>query len=189
MHNPFPLCYKKARATCCCFIICLANSPRQLHLSDMATAVPSASTEDLKVITEILTYADVHFRQHLGKDVLWVSDVFFDIAGFSKQGNTIRHARTKNLIHYELSLSSAVGLTELRGFPIVNPIPADTPVAPSSRAKAYFMTTWSVLEFLSGGSTPQAQAVRKALWYFFFTSEKAHLQKQLEEAEQKVRKH
>jgi hypothetical protein len=151
------------------------------------SVLQGATKEDLSVIRDLLTDDDIiRFGQYLNTDVLWNSDAFVDKLGFATKVNAIRNARTKDLIVYDISLKEAVGLTELDGRPIVNPVPASTVVPPSSRTRVRFMGTWDVLEWISGATTDRAAAVRRALWWLFFVSDKEQLKRKLDEAEREV---
>jgi hypothetical protein len=48
------------------------------------------------------------------------------------------------------------------------------------------MGTWEVLEWIGGATTDRAAAVRQALWWLFFVSNKYQLKRKLDEAELEV---
>ena len=146
-----------------------------------------ASSEDIATLRDLLSDEVIlRFGKYMNSDGLWNSDAFVDKIGFDRHDVAIRNARTKGLIACEMSLSDAVGLTAIEGRPIINPIPAGTAVPPKSRARARFMGTQQVLEWISGANTESAASVRKALWWFFFLSDKERMQGKLDEAERKV---
>ena len=139
-----------------------------------------ATAEDLALIRELLTDDDIQrFGQYINSDVLWNSDAFVDKVGFSKKEHAIRNARSKGIIKYNIHVKEVVGLTEIDGRPIVNPLPAGTVIPPRSSARVNFMGTWEILEWLSGATTDRAFRVRKALWWLFFVHDKERMQKEV----------
>ena len=139
-----------------------------------------ATAEDLALIRELLTDEDIQrFGQYINSDVLWNSDAFVDKVGFSKKEHAIRNARARKLVLYDISLKEAVGLLEIDGRPIMNPLPKGTFVDPKSRARARFMRTRGILEWIGGANTERGEAVREALWWFFFTADKERIQKEV----------
>ena len=155
------------------------RSTRAMASSDY-NLLQGATPEDLAVIRDLLTDEDIQrFGQYINQDVLWNSEAFVDKVGFSKKENAIRNARSKGLIVCDISEKEAVGLTEIDGRPIVNPVPAGTVLPPSSRARVNFMGTWQILEWLSGANTERGEAVRKALWWLFFVHDKEGMQQEV----------
>lgn len=151
------------------------------------SVISKASADDLLSIRQLLSDQDIaRLGQYMGENCLWNCAAFVDKVGFTRPDNAIRNARNKGLIICDLPLRKAVGLTEIDGLPIINPVPQETVVQPRERTMVRFMTTIGVLEWLSGAATEKAAAVRHALWWLYFSLNEEHvnsLRKQMTEQE------
>jgi hypothetical protein len=147
-----------------------------------------ATPEDTIIIKEFLDdEAIMRLDQYIDKNVLWNSDTFIDRVGFSKKEHAIRNARKNGLIKYDVPLKRAIGLTSINGVSIVNPLPKDTSVPLKSRARARYMGTRDILEWISGAQTERAKRVQNALWWLCFISDRERMKASLENAEKNVR--
>ena len=147
---------------------------------DPLDLLDEASAEDVEILQDLLSDEDLkRFGLYLKKQVLWNTDAFVDKVGFNKKEHAMRNAKSKNLIRHDMSLKKAVGLMEIGGIPIINPLPADTPVPPRSNTRIKFMGTWDLLEWIGGASTVRGAQVRRALWWLFFTADENKDQKKV----------
>ena len=147
----------------------------------------NATREDLSHVQDLIADSDVAWLcEHMGTEVVWRMETFIDKVGFSHPKSAIRNAKSRGLIMCEMPIRQAIGLTEVDGRKIINPLSAETPITPHTRTVVRFMCTMDVLEWLSGAGTEKAKGVRRALWWVYFIHPKEHVQIELEAAENKV---
>ncbi|ELU01444.1 hypothetical protein CAPTEDRAFT_198058 [Capitella teleta] len=127
-----------------------------------------ATEKDIRVIRGLLADKTlVRFGKYIGQDVLWNCDEFVDEIGFNTRGNAFKSAFSRGLIedNHNIDFTAAVGLTELDGMPIVNPLPADTPLEGNRQKKVKLMKTWNILHWISGAKTDRAE---ENTWIFAY---------------------
>ncbi|ELT99915.1 hypothetical protein CAPTEDRAFT_206517 [Capitella teleta] len=157
---------------------------------DIDKLLNRATEKDVRVIRGLLADKTlVRFGKYIGQDVLWNCDEFVDEIGFNTRGNAFKSAFSRGLIedNHNIDFAAAVGLTELDGMPIVNPLPADTPLVGHRQKKVKLMKTWNILHWISGAKTDRAEEVRTALWWMFFTTHRRMWEMKLDSAEEKAR--
>ncbi|ELT97950.1 hypothetical protein CAPTEDRAFT_218157 [Capitella teleta] len=108
---------------------------------------------------------------------------------YINRGNAFKSAFSRGLIedNHNIDFTAAVGLTELDGMPIVNPLPADTPLEGNRQKKVKLMKTWNILHWISGAKTDRAEEVRTALWWMFFATDRRMWEMKLDSAKEKAR--
>jgi hypothetical protein len=151
------------------------------------TVLEGATAKDLEIIRALLSDDDLRrLCGHMSDEVLWVADTFLRHVGYSKKANAYKSAESKSLIEHELGLRDAVGLAEIEGMPVINPLPADTPVIPHTTAKIRYMTTRNILVWINEARTEAAANIRLALWWLFATVDRQYMECRLKATEQRV---
>ena len=146
-----------------------------------------ATAKDIQIIRSLLSDEKIcRFAKYIGQRVLWNCEEFVDKVGYSSRTNAFKSATTRNLVRFNVPYKDAVGLYDIDGMPIINPLPANTPLAGNLRMKVKFMGTWDIMHWISGANTQRANEVREALWWMFFAADHKAWSKRLDEAEKRV---
>ena len=120
------------------------------------------------------------------KDVLWNCDDFAEKLGFSKKAHAYRFAKQKNLIKYSLPLKDVIGIEEIDGMPVINPIPIDSEGHSMSHPVVKFMETWPLLQWMTLAPTELGARVTNVLWRIFFARDDGSIRKQLDEVKKQL---
>ena len=162
------------------------------------TPFAGITPEELETLHSLMSDKDIaRIGANLGrKDVLWSCDDFAEKLGFSKKVHAYRVAKQKNLIKYSLPLKDVIGVEEIDGMPVINPIPIDTVYHPMGHPVVKFMETWPLLQWMTLAPTELGARVTNVLWRIFFARDDGdnmlrrqldEAKKQLEDAKQEVR--
>ena len=146
-----------------------------------------ATAKDIEIIRSLLSDEKIcRFGKYIGQKVLWNCDEFVDKVGFASKGNAFKSAIARDLVRFNVPYKDAVGLYDIDGMPIINPLPANTPLAGNLRMKVKFMGTLDILHWISAANTQRATEVREALWWMFLAADHKAWSKRLDEAEKMV---
>jgi hypothetical protein len=163
---------------------------RTAAMDHMRQMLLGASDADIEALRSVLRDTDLnHVMDSLNmKNSVWYVEPFAAKVGFANKENAYRAARNKNLFDSDMLLADAVGRTvtaspsvDAPSKTILNPVPDNTEVSASSRARVRFMTPSNLMEWLSGCQTEAARKLRRGLVWFYATHEKAQVQKEMEE--------
>ena len=125
---------------------------------------------ELTSIRKVLTDSNLaKCGKLIGRNVLWNCEEFVEKVGFYNKSSAYRFAGSMNLISFNLAYQDAVGIDEIEGLPVINPLAEGGSVHPMAHPKVRFMNTWNLLEWLTLARTQQASTLRKALWRVFFS--------------------
>ena len=146
-----------------------------------------ATAKDIQIIRSLLSDEKIcRFGKYIRQKVLWNCDEFVDKVGFYSRSNAFKSAIARNLVRFNVPYRDAVGLYKIDGMPIINPLPANTPLTGNLRMKVKFMGTWDIIHWISGANTQRATEVREALWWMFFAADHKAWSKRLDESEKMV---
>jgi hypothetical protein len=168
---------------------------RTAAMDHMRQILLGASDADIEALRSVLCDTDLnHVVDSLNmKNSVWYVEPFADKVGFANKENAYRAARNKNLFDSDMLLADAVGRTvtaspsvDAPSKTILNPVPDDTVVPASSRARVRFMTPGNLMEWLSGCHTESARKLRRGLVWFYATHERAQVQKEMDAVMQEL---
>ena len=149
------------------------SAPSPPPLPPSSDLLSRASAEDLETIQSLLSDEDIEkLGEHIGEEVLWDVEPFISKLGFSaesekkQRANALRAAKNMAIDMVRVSLSQAVGKTEIENLPVVNPVSVDRPS--NDKNIITFMTSMNLLMRISGVNTESGKKIRKALWWLFF---------------------
>ena len=150
----------------------------------MESILKKANKKDLQIIRSLVH--DVALNKvcdHIGEDVLWNSNAFISKLGYKKLSYAYKHESARSLVRYEMTTTEAVDMTEIDGIKIMNPVQASdvTWTTPGPVQKIRFMLTRDLLQWIGDARTPESGDIRMALWWFFASADKEHMERLLQE--------
>jgi dsDNA-binding SOS-regulon protein len=160
----------------------------EMEKQPVATPFAGITAEELETLHSLMTDSDIaRIGANLGREVLWVCDNFAEKLGFSKKSHAYRFATQKELVKYSLPYNEVIGVEEIDGMPVVNPVQRDVDIHVKGVANRLvkFMETRELFEWLTLAPTDLGSRVRRVLWRVFFARNNDHIRQQLEEAKKK----
>jgi hypothetical protein len=149
----------------------------------------SASADELCNLYNMLSDEDINqIMESLPLcNAVWNVEVFADKVGFADKGNAFRYASQKNLIDSEMLLKDAVGKTyDEKDQAIINPVPSNLSVLPTSRTRVRFMTPRNLMEWLMACHTKSAEKLRRSLVWTYALHTREKLQQEVASACQQL---